>query len=196
MTERPKGTDPPAYRLTLTGDGIQIDKKVDSTSAAEIVALAMGPVGSGSQSPQVAKSRQRGAARGTKKSSRERGKEARRRGGPRVLKELSLRPPGGTPFVEFAREKQPKTHPQKHAVIVLWLRDETGLNSGITVDHVNTCYVEAGWSRPNDLSNTLVVTAARKGWLDTSDMSNIEITPRGEDEVSHNLPPQGKRGRP
>ena len=79
-------------------------------------------------------------------------------------------------------------------MIVYWLREEAGISSGITVDHVNTCYAEANWARPADLRNALQVTAATKGWLDTSNMDDIRLTTRGEDELLHNLPPK-KKGR-
>ncbi len=94
--------------------------------------------------------------------------------------------------MDFADEKRPKTHQQKQAVIVYWLRDEAGLQQGITVDHINTCYQAAGWKRPKNLENSVVVTSMRKAWLDTSDLSNITLTVPGEDLVSHELPAQDK----
>jgi hypothetical protein len=36
------------------------------------------------------------------------------------------------------------------------------------------------------------VVASKRGWLNTSDMGDIKITARGEDEVRHNLPPSSK----
>jgi hypothetical protein len=186
-----------AYRLTLSGAGISIDKEVDAAVAAEIVTLALGAAPS-TGTPSMR--RHPDKAQRQRRASRTKGPDAskrtgrRRSGSPGVVKDLSLRPPGKTPFIDFAAKKQPKTHQQKQAVIAYWLRHDGGLTSGISPDHVNTCYVEAGWPRPADLANNLQVTAGQKGWLDTSEMVNIRITMRGEDEVRHNLParPKGK----
>jgi hypothetical protein len=37
-------------------------------------------------------------------------------------------------------DKQPSSHQQKQLVAVYWLAKEARLSSGITVDHINTCY--------------------------------------------------------
>jgi hypothetical protein len=78
-------------------------------------------------------------------------------------------------------------------VAVYWLAKESGLSSGITVDHINTCYQGAGRKRPSNLRNALAVTAMKKGWLDTSDGSDIKLTVPGEDFVVHELPPKKKQ---
>jgi hypothetical protein len=102
---------------------------------------------------------------------------------------LSLRPKGKIAFADFIKEKQPKTHQEQQTAIVYWLRHEAGMSSGITVDHINTCYRAAGWRRPTDLlSSVMTNTAAKKGWLDTRDTDNITLTPPGEDMVVHDLP--------
>lgn len=119
-------------------------------------------------------------------------KRRRRSGGPGIVKDLSLRPSGKTSFVTFAKEKKPRTHAEKQAVIVYWLQHEAGMSKGITPAHINTCYQEAGWPRPTDLVANLYLTAHRKGWLDTSDIENIIVPTRGEDLVQHSLPPAAK----
>jgi len=107
-----------------------------------------------------------------------------------MVKDLSLRPKGKKAFADFVAEKQPSSHQQKQLVSVYWLAKEAGFSSGISVDHINTCYHGAGWRRPSDLRNALAVTAVRKGWLDTSDGSDIKLTVPGEDFVVHELPPK------
>ena len=104
-----------------------------------------------------------------------------------------MRPSGKTSLVAFVEDKQPKYHNEKQTVILHWLTHEAGLAEGVTVDHVNTCYVEAKWARPADLENNLQVNANKKGWLDTSDMENIKLTTRGEDLVQHELPRGAKK---
>ena len=87
----------------------------------------------------------------------------------------------------------PSSHQQKQAVILYWLKHEAGLGTGITVDHVNTCYLDANWARPAELPNSLSVTANKKGWLDSRNFDDLKITTRGEDIVQHDLPPKGKK---
>ncbi len=90
--------------------------------------------------------------------------------------------------MEFVEEKQPRNHFERQAVLVYWLGKIAGMEEGITVDHVNTCYVTAKWKRPAQFEANLQLTAARRGWIDTSDGSNIRITVPGEDFVVHDLP--------
>ena len=189
------------YKLSLSGEGLKIDKELDRETALQIVALAMGgsppaaPSGrSGrTESPTTPQRKSRTRRRATTAEGEQpKPKRRRRSGGPGLVKDLTLRPGGKKAFKDFAEEKQPKTHQQKQAVIVYWLRHELGMESGITADHVNTCYLDAGWVRPANLDNNLQVTAAQKGWLDTSDMDNITIGTRGEDVVQHDLPAKSK----
>jgi len=178
------------YTVTLTGDGVSVDKVVDHEVALEIMALALGgraPSGK-AKTPEAKRARKKVDSDGLGA-----GKPRRKKTGSfAVVKDLSMRPQGKQPFKAFAEEKAPATHQQKLAVIVDWLKREAGIDE-VTGDHVNTCYVEAGWKRPADLANALQVTATRKGWLDTSDMSNIQLTSRGEDLVNHDLPPEPKQ---
>ncbi len=187
----------PTYELTLEGEGIKVARTLSSATAMEVLSLVMtggtAPGSGGGQraTPRRSPRRRRAATTTSTKDGAPKPK-ARRRGSPGVVKDLSLRPKGKIAFADFVAEKGPKTHQQKQTVIVYWLHHEAGLTS-ITPDHVNTCYVDAGWARPADLYNNLQVTAGQKGWLDTRDMSDIKVTTRGEDEVNHNLPPQSKR---
>jgi hypothetical protein len=182
----------PTFTITISGDGVNVKKTVDVATATEILAVVMGGAG-GSASTARAPKRPARTRAAKPAGSSTKSKPKRRAGSPSVVKDLTLRPKGKTAFVDFVATKQPKTHQQKQAVILYWLRHEGGVAQGITTGHVNTCYVEANWPRPADLNNALQVTAKVKGWFDTSDMSNIRLTTRGEDEVGHNLPPKPKK---
>lgn len=187
------GESTPTFKVTIDGDGVKVARDVDAATATEILGLVMGG-GSSPQRPASSGRAGRSRSRRTKPvASGQTAKTKRRSSSPNVVRDLSLRPKGKTAFVDFADEKKPATHQQKQVVIVHWLRHEAGMSEGITTDHVNTCYLEANWPRPSDLSNALAVTSKRKGWLDTSDLSNIRVTTRGEDEVNHNLPPKPKK---
>jgi hypothetical protein len=170
---------------------VTVSRDIDATTAHEIFGLVTGapavgavrrpsrPVKKRASGPRSVKS----APDGTKKTKRKTSL-------PGIVKDLSLKPSGKASFRQFVAEKKPQTHQQKQAVILYWLREFGSLPVGITTDHVNTCYVEAGWPRPANLSNGIQVTAKVKGWIDSSDMSDIKLTTRGEDQVTHDLPPQ------
>lgn len=178
------------YKLTLKGDGVSIDKAIDSDVASAVMSLVMG--GTSMREP----------ARSTPRQSRRQQTPVRRRGGSQgsrrrtrslgTVPNLKLRPAGKKAFVDFAAEKAPSSHRAKQAVIIFWLRGIAGI-SGVTVDHVNTCYTAARWARPSNLANSLAVTAHKTRWLDTSNMDDLQLTTLGEDLVNHDLPAGEKR---
>jgi hypothetical protein len=190
-----------SFTIVVKGDGVQVERQVDSDTAAQVFALITGgPVdvppadrttggNPRMRAPsQSTRQRRKPAAGGDAKPKRR-----RRSAGPGVVKDLTLRPGGKTPFATFATEKKPRTHGEKEAVALYWLQHDGGVTEGVTAAHVNTCYQEAGWARPADLVADLYLTASRKGWIDTSDMENITLTTRGEDIVLHTLPPAAKK---
>ena len=177
------------YKLRLTGSGISIDRDLDTATAMAVVELVMG--GPETKSPSAPSRRSTKGRRKRKVASA--GADSRKGGrrpssSPSIVRDLSLRPKGKQAFGEFVEEKQPRNHFARQAVAVYWLSKVLGMQEGITVDHVNTCYVGAKWKRPARFEANLQLTAARKGWIDTSDGSNIRITVPGEDLVVHDLP--------
>jgi hypothetical protein len=188
----PESDSTETYELKLKGSGVTIDKELDAETARQVMEIVMGGAPPGE--PRSTGRRGKRRARAKTKNGGSGAKTKRRsRQSPGVVKTLSMRPQGKKSFKDFVGEKSPKTHSEKQIVIVDWLREEAGLTTGIGVDHVNTCYREARWSRPADLENNLQSTAAQKGWLDTSNMEDIKLTPRGEDQVEHELPPPSKK---
>jgi hypothetical protein len=200
-------TESPTYTLTLKGDGISIDKKVDGAVAGAITRLVFEGVvpagvgvgvgagaGTGDQSPSQQTKRRASRRRATETGGEDGAPKKRRRaGGPGLVKDMTMRPAGKTSFKDFIEEKQPKNHLEKQTAIVYWLKHEAGYDEGITFDHVNTCYVEAGWRRPKELDVSMRLTANKTGWLDTGDSSNLRITTRGEDAVQHEMPRKAEK---
>jgi len=190
MPENTEALEGSSYKLLLTGDGISIDRELDTPTALAVVELVMGgPAAkpearpaSGSSGTKRRRQSKRSKEDGTPRKARG------RTGSPSMVRDLSLRPKGKQAFMEFVEEKQPRNHFEKQAVVVYWLAKIASMQEGITVDHVNTCYVTAKWKRPARFEANLSLTAARKGWIDTSDGSNIRITVSGEDFVVHDLP--------
>lgn len=175
-----------SYKIVLTGGGISVDRELDTETALAVLELVLG--GSGG-SRAIRKPRKPTRKHRTRSDSSDKPRRKSRRGvSPSVVKDLSLHPKGKESFAGFAEKKKPRNHFEKQVAAVYWLTKVAGLTEGITVDHINTCYVGAKWKRPASFGANLSLTAARKGWIDTSDGANIQITVPGEDFVDHELP--------
>lgn len=111
----------------------------------------------------------------------------RRSGSPSRVKGLDLAPKGKKSFEAFVAEKQPRTQDDKNAVSVYYL-SEIAQITPVTMEHVYTCYRDRAWAVPTDVANSLQVTASRKGFIDTTDMDDIRLEPRGTNYVEHSLP--------
>lgn len=111
--------------------------------------------------------------------------------GPTIIKELNLNPSGKQSFKSFAEDKLPSANNEKCVVSVYYLLNELELDN-ISVNHIFTCYKNVGWRVPANLYNIVAVTASRNGWLDTSDMNNIKLTPHGGNLVEFDLPKKSK----
>lgn len=88
---------------------------------------------------------------------------------------------------DFATEKAPGDNTDRSVVAVHYLTHTLG-SSTVSSDDIFTCYREMGWKLPADFRNHLQVIASRKGWLDTSDMDAISLTPSGINRVEQDLP--------
>jgi hypothetical protein len=108
-----------------------------------------------------------------------------------IIKDLNLTPNGKQSFKSFVEEKQPKSNQEKCTVTVYYLRNELELEN-VSTNHIFTCYKSIGNWRVTDIYNIVALTASRKGWLDTSDMNNIKLTPHGENLVKFDLPKNSK----
>lgn len=116
-------------------------------------------------------------------------KPAKRRpvSAPSINKALNLRPSGEASLKDFATEKAPGDNTDRSMVAVHYLTHTLG-SSTVSSDDIFTCYREMGWKLPADFRNHLQVIASRKGWLDTSDMDAISLTPSGINRVEQDLP--------
>lgn len=192
MVDEDGGRSEAEYTLSLTGGPVEIkNAEIDANTARAVVDIVMGGrvdgQSRGSRSHRAA-GRPAGTRRSRQKAQAQNGGGARRRGSLGIVKELSMRPQGKKSLGDFVKEKQPRTQQQRQVVAIYWLQHEAGMEGGITVDHINTCYQHVGWSRPANLHNALSVTANKKGWLDPSDRGDIKLTVHGEDFVRHELP--------
>jgi hypothetical protein len=129
-----------------------------------------------------------------KRGARRTGKKKATRPSPSIVKDLDLRPEGRESFREFAGGKKPTTNLKKSTVAVYYLSQVLEIPR-VNPNHVFTCFKDAKWRVPSDVHTTLQETASRHGWLDTSDMDNIRLTPAGGNMVEHDLPGTPTRGR-
>lgn len=108
-----------------------------------------------------------------------------------IVKDLILKPKGQQSFAEFVTDKSPSSNAER-CVAAAYYVDRVLKKAPVSADHVYTCFKDVAWRIPADLCNALQWTASRKGWLLTSDMSDIRLTPRGENLIEHDLPKQRK----
>lgn len=106
-----------------------------------------------------------------------------------IVKDLNLKPSGKKSFKDFVDEKKPSSNQQKCVVSVYYLINKLKL-SNIEINHIYTCYKDAGWRTPADLANTLQYTASVKGWLDTRHSADIKLTTHGDNLIEYDLPPK------
>lgn len=104
-----------------------------------------------------------------------------------IVKDLNLQPEGEPSFRDFHSQKNPKTQEEAITVAVYYLKRVLELDK-ITPDHVFTCFKDVGLRTPKNMPQRIRETATRKGWVDTSERSNIKITNHGENLVEHDLP--------
>jgi hypothetical protein len=104
-----------------------------------------------------------------------------------IMKDLNLRPSNKKSFKDFAEEKKPTSNDMKSTVAVFYLRRYTGIQK-ISINHIYTCYKECKWRIPSDMANSIRQTSSRHGWIDPSDLDDIQLSTLGENLVEHDLP--------
>jgi hypothetical protein len=110
-------------------------------------------------------------------------KGPRRQSGFELVRDLDL-----TTLRELYKTKKPTSGFEKNVVFVYYLQQTLGMKSGITPNHIYTCYKSVGEKFPAALKQSLIDTARRKGWIDTRDTNSIKLSTIGENLVEHDLP--------
>lgn len=116
----------------------------------------------------------------TKKTPKTNGKSSRKETYS-IVKDLQLKD-----LSSFFKEKNPKTGFEKNVVFVYFL-EKTLNTTNISPDHIYTCYKQMQIPVPKALKQSLVDTGHKKGWIDTSSISDITMTTVGENIVEHSL---------
>lgn len=104
----------------------------------------------------------------------------------KIIGSLNLEPADKKSLRAFVAEKKPRSNQETNLVIVYYLEKVLGI-TGITPDHVYTCYKNINEPTPV-LVTSLRNTASAKGWINTSESNNILVTTLGENMVEHDLP--------
>lgn len=105
-----------------------------------------------------------------------------------VVKDLPLKKDGKIPSLrDFYAEKKPQGFLEHNTLFVYYLNKMRDI-PGITQSHVYTCYKEVAARIPGAFYQSLVDTARRKGWIDTSEGDDMRVTTVGENFVEHDLP--------
>ena len=103
-----------------------------------------------------------------------------------IVKDLILNAEGDKPSLkEFYSKKGPKSNYEHNVVFCYYLLKIREIKQ-IGINHVYTCYKEVKQRIP--VLGVSLSETSKKGWLNTSDMTDIKITPRGENYVEHDLP--------
>ena len=103
-----------------------------------------------------------------------------------IDKNLNLKPTGKQAIDAFVTQKSPSTLLEKVTICVYYLQCEIKIKD-VGYDQVLTCFKHLKWRLPSDLPNTMQ-QAGTKGWLDTSNRTDIKMATHGENLVVHDLP--------
>jgi hypothetical protein len=87
---------------------------------------------------------------------------------------------------DFYAQYKPTSQFEKNLIFVYYLANEKQEKS-ITLDHIYTCYKMLGERVPTALPQSLRDTAGQKGWIDTSNISDIKVTTIGDNFINHDI---------
>jgi hypothetical protein len=103
-----------------------------------------------------------------------------------IVKDLDLSKGKLGRLKDFYGRYDAKTNFQRNLVFVYFLQNGLEI-SGITENHVYTCYRDVSAKLPGAFRQSLFDTANKNGWIDTSDMSNITVATPGINYLEHDL---------
>lgn len=103
-----------------------------------------------------------------------------------LVNSLNLNPPNSKSLKEFFAEFQSKTFFEKNLLFLYYLEKLLKTDS-ISINHIYTCYKNAGEKVPGNLYQSLVDTKNYKGWIESKDINNLKITIAGENYVEHDF---------
>jgi hypothetical protein len=108
---------------------------------------------------------------------------------PSMLKNLDLGGQGKTERLkDFYGRYAPTTNMERNLIFAYYLQHKLDM-TGITADHIFTCYRNVGGVKaPEAMRQSLLDTAGRRGWLDVGDWENIVVPISGVNYLEHDMP--------
>ncbi len=104
-----------------------------------------------------------------------------------VVKDLDLvKGKDGVSLQTFYNQYKADTIYEKNVLFVYYLKNYLGIEQ-VNVNHIFSCYKKLGVRLPSLLKQSILDTASRQGWLDTSTTDNIRLTVSGENAVEHDI---------
>lgn len=104
-----------------------------------------------------------------------------------IIKDLNLLPTNEKSLKDFYTEKDPTTGMEKTATFVYYLKTMLK-TTNVGLDHIYTCYKAVGEPVPGALKQNIADTSSRKGYIDTANFEDIQLSTIGENFVEHELP--------
>lgn len=104
---------------------------------------------------------------------------------PTHLIDYDFRPAGKESLKDFFEKYKAKNNLEYNLVFIYYLQNIIG-ESTISVNHIYSCYRHLNISLPV-FPQTLIDTKHRKGWIDTSDLSNIRLVREGINFLEHEM---------
>jgi len=105
---------------------------------------------------------------------------------PTFSKDLDLSGGSNKSLQEFYSKYSPKNNMEKNLTFAYYLQHVVE-ETPITLDHIFTCYRHMKFKVPKALHQSLVDTARRNGWLDTSSTSDIKVPISGMNYLEHDM---------
>lgn len=124
----------------------------------------------------------------TKKTQKETKKKNRTKSKsniPSVVSDLNLRPKQKKSLDDFVSTLTIKSNLERNTAYLYYLTNILG-KSKIDQDHIFTCYRHLKEKIPAALYQSLADTSV-KGWIDTSDMEDLQLTSIGLNYVEHDM---------
>jgi hypothetical protein len=114
------------------------------------------------------------------------GKKVNHNVGLSLVSGLNFRPGGKQAFEDFVGEKCPKSDMEVTLAAVYYMQHKMEL-SKISPSHIMTAFKEAGKESPADVRQTIRNVKYKKGWLDFTDIEDVQTTTQGDNFVEHKM---------
>lgn len=102
-----------------------------------------------------------------------------------LLSDLDLMPKDQESLEDFYSKYKTSNNFERNIVILYYLKNILNVEN-VNVNHVYTCYKKLSLRIPI-LGQSLRDTKSRKGWVDTSNSDDLQVTVAGENYIEHEI---------